>query len=156
MKLSEFKSHLEELSTMQFRKENGESVPVHFHITEAGLITRHFMDCGDKVRLDKKINFQIWVYHDIHHRLSPQKLLGIINKSAPLFEDEDLDIEVEYQTDTIGRYGLDFQDGTFILTSMETDCLAKEVCFTPQKIKQKLSLKDLTSQTVCTPGTGCC
>jgi len=46
MKLSEFKHLLSNLETLHFRLENGHQVPVHFHVTEVGMITKKFIDCG--------------------------------------------------------------------------------------------------------------
>ncbi len=70
---------------------------------------------------------------------------------------ENLDIEVEYQSNTIGKYDLDFNGKDFVLVSKKTDCLAKENCGVPAD-KQKISLSDLskTEKSCCTPGSGCC
>lgn len=35
---------MEDLSI--FKLENGNSVPEHFHVTEVGIITKDFIDCG--------------------------------------------------------------------------------------------------------------
>ena len=45
-KLSDFKKHLSILETLTFVQTNGDLVPAHFHITEVGLITKQFIDCG--------------------------------------------------------------------------------------------------------------
>lgn len=156
MKLSEFKNHLNEVNTVNFVQPNGTMVPSHFHITEAGLVSKHFIDCGGTIRTEKAANFQVWTANDTEHRLEPSKLLKIISISEPLFDKEDLEIEVEYQTDTVGKYGLSFQGGNFVLTAKHTDCLAKDNCGVPQD-KQKLQLADLeTGKSCCTPGGGCC
>jgi hypothetical protein len=156
MKLSTFKQHLNNVNAVNFVQPNGTSIPRHFHITEAGLVTKQFIDCGGTVRQEKVINFQVWVAHDSDHRLEPSKLLKIISLSEKLFGNEDLAIEIEYQSDTIGKYGLDFQGENFVLTSKQTDCLAKDNCGVPQD-KQQLQLSDLeTSKGCCTPGGGCC
>jgi hypothetical protein len=156
MKLSAFKTQLSSLDSLNFQLSSGEKVPAHFHITEAGLTTKHFIDCGGTVRLEKSVNFQLYVAGDIEHRLSPQKLMGILAKSAPLFGEEDLEIEVEFQSNTIGKYGLGFDNGTFVLTPTFTDCLAKDNCGIPHQKKQ-LSLVELqTADACCTPGSGCC
>ena len=153
MKLSTFKQHLDNVNTVNFVQPNGTYVPRHFHVTEAGLITKYFIDCGGTVREEKVINFQVWVADDTDHRLEPQKLLGIIALSQKLFGNEDLDIEVEYQSDTIGKYGLDFKGENFLLTAKQTDCLAKDNCGIPQELK----FAELeTGQGCCTPGGGCC
>lgn len=44
MKLSQVKSVLKELETIGFQLPNGELVPSHFHVTEVGKITKHFID----------------------------------------------------------------------------------------------------------------
>lgn len=153
MKLSEFKKHLTGLTQLNFVQPNGHYVPRHFHITEAGLITKHFIDCGGTIRTEKAINFQVWVAEDFNHRLEPQKLLKIIALSEKLFEGQDLEVEIEYQTETIGKYGVDFNGHNFLLTAKQTDCLAKELCGTPQ-----LELVSETAETTgcCKPGGGCC
>ncbi|MBK8659746.1 MAG: hypothetical protein IPN22_12965 [Bacteroidetes bacterium] len=153
MKLSTFKQHLNRVNAVNFVQPNGHFVPRHFHITEAGLVTKHFIDCGGTVRQEKAINFQVWVANDTDHRLAPQKLLNIISLSEKLFGNEDLEIEVEYQSDTIGKYGLDFQGENFLLTAKQTDCLAKDNCGIPQDL-QVSALE--TTNSCCTPGGGCC
>jgi hypothetical protein len=156
MKLSEFKTHLNKVNQVNFVQPNGTAVPKHFHITEAGLVTKHFVDCGGTVRTEKVINFQLWTSHDTDHRLEPNKVLKIISLSENLFGNEDLDIEVEYQTETVGKYGLDFNGESFLLTVKQTDCLAKDNCGVPKE-KQKLQLAEIeTSKSCCTPGGGCC
>ena len=156
MKLSEFKQRLNTVNNVNFIQPNGTNVPSHFHITEAGLVTKHFIDCGGTERTEKVINFQLWTSKDFDHRLEPTKLLKIITLSEKIFGNEDLEIEVEYQTDTIGKYGLDFQSENFLLTAKHTDCLAKDNCGIPNE-KQKLQLAELeTSKSCCTPGGGCC
>jgi len=157
MKLSELKNHLNNVTAVNFIQPNGTFVPRHFHITEAGLVSKNFIDCGGTVRTEKAITFQLWTANDYNHKLEPQKLLKIISLSQKLFGNEDLDIEVEYQGDTIGRYGLDFKGENFLLTAKQTDCLAKDNCGVPQD-KQKLELAELhqEKQTSCKPGDKCC
>lgn len=157
MKLSQFKKDLESIHELIFVKANGALVPKHFHITEMGLITKHFIDCGGKERTEKTISFQVWIADDFDHRLEPQKLKTIISIAEKLFGNEDLEIEVEYQTETISRYGLVFDGRNFLFTSKQTDCLAKEHCGIPQE-NQKIKLSELQSsqKSCCTPGSGCC
>lgn len=50
MKLSEIKTHLESATAVNFQLPNGTFVPEHFHVTEVGIITKNFVDCGGKVR----------------------------------------------------------------------------------------------------------
>jgi hypothetical protein len=156
MKLSTFKEHLNNANTVNFVLPNGTFVPKHFHVTEAGLITKNFIDCGGTVRTEKVVSFQLWVAEDLEHKLEAEKLLGIIALSEKLFGKEDLEIEVEYQSSTIGKYGLDFNDQNFLLTAKQTNCLAKDRCGIPLN-KIKLQMAEIeTSKTSCTPGGGCC
>ncbi len=50
MKLSEIKASLVGLTEIVFQLPNGEFVPPHFHITEVGAVSRHFIDCGGTER----------------------------------------------------------------------------------------------------------
>ena len=46
MKISVLKNHLENLTELNFKLPDGTFVPAHFHLTEIGLMTKHFVDCG--------------------------------------------------------------------------------------------------------------
>jgi hypothetical protein len=156
MKLSEIKTQLIHLEKIAFELPNGELVPEHFHVTEVGKITKHFIDCGGTVRNEEVLNFQLWEADDYNHRLHPEKLISIIELSEKLFAIGDLDIEVEYQGTTIGKYGLDFNGTNFVLTNTLTDCLAKDKCDIPEK--PKLEILDVVQNNTnsCAPGSGCC
>jgi len=156
MKLSEIKNHLATAETINFKLASGAYVPEHFHVTEVGLVHKHFIDCGGTVRFEKIANFQLWDANDIEHRLKPGKLMKIISLSEKVLGIEDLEIEVEYQTDTIGKYSLHYNGKDFILVPKQTACLASESCGAPST-KQKVNLNELQTQTACcTPGGGCC
>lgn len=156
MKLSTIKTYLDTLDAVQFQLPNGTFVPQHFHITEVGVITKDFIDCGGTVRHEKVANFQLWEAGDFDHRLAPQKLVGIINLSEKILGMEDLEIEVEYQSDTIGKYGLEFNGTNFMLTFKQTNCLASDACGIPAE-KLKKDLSELTeTKNACSPGGGCC
>lgn len=154
MKLSEFKKILKEQTIISFKLPDGQYVPSHFHVTEVGSVSKHFIDCGGTVRTEKKVNFQLWEANDYDHRLHPEKLVSIIELSEKTLDLKDEEIEVEYQGETIGKYGIDWINGEFVLTSTTTDCLAKDKCGVPVE-KVKRSLSSLT-QNKCTPGSGCC
>jgi len=123
MKLSEIKTILSTVETVNFELENGTQVPEHFHVTEVGVVTKHFIDCGGKERIEKTANFQLWDANDFEHRLKPQKLLNIISLSEQLLGMGDLEIEVEYQTTTIGKYNLAFDLENFVLVNKQTNKL---------------------------------
>lgn len=157
MKLSEIKKHLTNLETIAFQLPNGTLVPNHFHVTEIGKITKNFIDCGGTIRNEEVVNFQLWEADDYDHRLHPEKLVDIIKLSEQVLNIGDLEIEVEYQGNTIEKYTLDFDGKTFLLTSKQTDCLAKDNCGIPEG-KQKVSLSNINkpSEPCCTPSTTCC
>jgi hypothetical protein len=156
MKLSELKKELSASESLTFIQPNGELVPPHFHITEVGLSAKHFIDCGSSIHTEKWANFQIWVAQDTEHRLKPSSLLKIINQSAMVLGEEDLEVEIEYQTDTVGKYALSTQDGKFILVPRQTDCLAKSTCGISEP-KEKFEMIEIgSSASCCTPGGGCC
>lgn len=155
MKLSEIKQHLSHLVTIGFQLPNGQLVASHFHVTEIGKVEKHFIDCGGTVRRENVINFQLWEANDYDHRLHPEKLVHIIELSERILELPDLEIEVEYQGETIGKYGLDFDGKHFLLTTTKTDCLAKSACGIPVS-KPKMKFSELQNSTCCTPESGCC
>ena len=156
MKLSEIKNILSTLENVAFVLENGNLVPEHFHVTEIGLITKNFIDCGGTIRNEKTINFQLWNANDFEHRLKPKKLLDIISLSEKTLGIEDYEIEVEYQTETIGKYDLDFNGENFLLLNKKTACLASDQCGVPTT-KPKIKLSEIKNQpNCCTPGGSCC
>ena len=108
MLLSQFLLALNQVEDFRFQTPNGEFVPPHFHITEVGMSHKHFIDCGGKIRNEKIVNFQLWYSNDFNHRLKPKKLIDIIELSETKFSMENLDIEIEYQSETIGKYNVSF------------------------------------------------
>ena len=156
MKLSQIKEILATVEAVNFKLPNGTSVPEHFHVTEVGLITKNFIDCGGTVRNETVVNFQLWNANDFEHRLKPQKLMNIIQLSEKVLGIQDYEIEVEYQDTTIGKYDLDFNGSDFVLVNKQTACLAQDQCGIPQE-NPKVRLSDMNNETsCCTPNGGCC
>lgn len=157
MKLSNVKNSLTNLDKVAFQLPNGDFVPQHFHVTEVGVINKRFIDCGGTLRNETVVNFQLWEADDYDHRLAPKKLHDIITLSEEKLGIEDWEIEVEYQGETIGKYGLDFNGSNFLLTTKMTDCLAKDNCGIPeQKPRIRLSAIGADAGGSCAPGSGCC
>jgi len=150
MKLSEIKTALRYLKEVSFVLPNGETVPTHFHVTEVGLSTKHFIDCGGTVREEQTVNFQLYTATDYDHRLSTEKLSSIIELSEKTLILPDAQIEVEFQGRTIEKYGLAFVNGQFHLKAKKTDCLAKEQCGIPV-----VEQNEPVQVKACTPGSGC-
>lgn len=153
MKIADLKKHLAVLDAIRFRMPNGSYLPPHFHVTEVGLVNKHFIDCGGVERKETAANFQLWEAGDYDHRLAPQKFLHILNLSHKVLGDEELDIEVEYQQNTIGKFGLDFDGKDFVLTPKQTACLAQDACGIPNGA----TLTQIQSpESCCSPKNGCC
>jgi hypothetical protein len=156
MNFTQFKESLSSIHELTILLPDNSLIPQHFHITEVGLITKHFIDCGGKERINKVISFQLWVAEDVKHRLSPKRVTSILNQSAFITGAADFEIEVEYQTNTIGKYGIEFNGQHFQLTNKFTECLASEVCGTNSE-KYNMNLDELKPlDACCTPSGGCC
>lgn len=154
MTFLEIKNVLKDLQKVQFQLPNGTKVPDHFHVTEVGTISKNFIDCGGTLRKEEVISFQLWSSFDYDHRLKPDKLINIMELSERVLNITDGEVEVEYQGETIQKFGVDFNGESFVLVSKQTDCLAKDNCGIPT-IKPKVKLSDLKGGT-CTPDGGCC
>lgn len=142
MTLLEFKEiltqHKDSPNPILFNLDNGGLVPPYFHITEMGLKTKHFVDCGGTLRSEQNITFQIWTADDFNHRITPTKLLSIIDSALtlPYFQKLNGDIEMEYQNQTIGLYGVEHIGMlSFNLTPKKTNCLAPDKCGITPKIQ---------------------
>ena len=153
MLLTAFKQSLIELDTLKFQLPNGQFVPSHFHITEVGNVKRNYIDCGGKLREENKINLQLWVASDTNHRLKPNDILEILQLAEKQLGYSNLELEVEYQQNTVGRYKLAFDGTVFQLINTQTACLALDQCGIPQE-KPRVRLS--TTGVNCNPNSGCC
>ena len=50
MVLSEFLLALNQTTSFRFQLPNGDFVPPHFHITEVGMVHKHFIDCRHRTK----------------------------------------------------------------------------------------------------------
>lgn len=155
MKLSDVKKVLTESATIGFQLPDGSLVPSHYHVTEVGMVEKNFIDCGGTIRKENVISFQLWYSYDYNHRIHPEKLLQIIQISESKLDLPDWEVEVEYQTDTIGKFALDYDGANFKLLAKQTDCLAKDNCGIPIQ-KLKVPLSQLQQSACCGEGSDCC
>ncbi len=155
MKVRELVQHLSVKQQVQFQLEDGTLVPDHFHVTEMGLVLKNYVDCGGKMRNERSATFQLWVAGDTDHRMTSQKFLGIIAIADGLYGIQDLEVQVEYQQDTIGVFDLNYNGEKFVLQSKQTACLAEDACGIPEQ-KRKVTISDLNAQGCCQPGSKCC
>lgn len=141
-------------AALHLRLPDGSLVPPHFHVTEVGRIRKDFIDCGGTRRTAQSCSLQVWVADDTDHRLQAGKLANILRLAAPLFEQEPLPVELEYEDDVISQYPLEGIEITpmgllFVLGGKHTDCLAKDKCGIPARGSVGLGLTSCD-----TPG--CC
>lgn len=157
MLLSELKSFLTTVDTFSFTLPDGSLVPRHFHVTEVGEVTKHFIDCGGTRRMERVVSLQLWSAEDYDHRLAPDKLIKILDIGEDQLGLGNWPVEVEYQGDrTIQKFGLEARDGSLHLSTKLTDCLAKDSCGTGAKPKVSLSAFTAKPASGCTPEGGCC
>ena len=152
MTLHQLQSHLRRQPSLRITLPNGHPVPAHFHITEVGEVTKHFIDCGGTVRRERRISLQLWTADDLDHRLKAEKAVKILELAERTLGLGDVEIEVEYQgATTIERYGLAADEAGLRLMTTQTACLALEACAVPA-----VSAKSLPLAGSCSPGSGCC
>lgn len=137
------------------------TVPVSFHITEVGHVTKTFIDCGGKVHTVQTCQLQAWLGEDTDHRLLAGKMAGVLAQAAAqgvLPAGEDLDVEFEYEDVALSQYTVARETVTenavvLHLAAKHTDCLAKDVCLPPLP----MMAGDATAAACCgSSGTGCC
>jgi hypothetical protein len=152
MKLHEFKALLEANRDKQFLLQlpNEKTVPQSFHITEVGLVTKTFIDCGGKVHSLQTCQLQAWIGPDVDHRIEAGKMADILKVSASIVPNDFLYLEIEYEDDIISQYPVaeavvTDEAVTLVLTTKHTDCLAKELCMVPS-----------TNGASCCGPAGCC
>lgn len=105
----------------------------HFHVTEVGKVTKDFVDCGGVRRKVDACVLQTLVANDVDHRLAPSKLLGILEKSDVLEMDDNTEVEIEIQGDSVETYSIGQSTVTgptltLHLQAKQTACLAPDKC----------------------------
>lgn len=112
---------------------DGDSIDLHFHVTEVGRVQKDFVDCGGTVRRTVTCLLQTWVGEDVDHRITAGKLLKAFEHSAAVLGSEDLAVELEYEACNVIQFTVtaveDEGDRLVVrLGSKHTACLAKEAC----------------------------
>ena len=135
MKVSSFFKNLDNVSEdkqVVFKTPDGKFVPFHFHVTEAATINKKFKDCGGVERNETYASIQLWVANDFEHRINAGKIRKIILNTL-IDNENDMDIVVEYETDTLSIYNIDsveIVENTLVysLLKKKADCLAPDKC----------------------------
>ncbi len=114
----------------------GSAVPVSFHITEVGYVTKKFIDCGGRLHTVQTCQLQAWLGSDTDHRLYAGKMAGVLRLAEAkgvLPAGEDLEVEIEYEDAALSQhpvagYAVTPEAVVLTLAAKHTDCLAKEFC----------------------------
>jgi hypothetical protein len=117
---------------------DGSCVPANFHVTEMGIVSKRFVDCGGTQRKSESCVLQVWVADDFDHRLKSDKLDSIVQTSRSLLGLMDktygsLPVEIEFENEVISQYPLGDVEVTpngllFVLGKKHTACLAPDKC----------------------------
>jgi hypothetical protein len=141
MKITELKNELKKRPTAQLRfaLPNGETVPVHAHVTEVARVDKRFIDCGGTLRNDSHCRLQTWISDDLEHRLTAGKLARILEMATPVLGPDDLEVDVEHEIGFITQFPLAavevVADGIVLhLSKRHTACLAQDKCKPPTKV----------------------
>src|SRR5579871_2879957 len=138
MKVSEFKKALSENAGQNicFLLPTGSKTPPHAHVTEVARIDKKFIDCGGTQRTETACRLQVWFKDDTEHRLTAGRLLAILEKSGPVLETDDLEMDVEYEAPYIAQFPLEKAEvaGDELIVHLgvkHTACLAEDKCCPP-------------------------
>ena len=109
MKIADLKNSLNQhpAANVRFLLPNGDSVPVHAHVTEVARIDKQFVDCGGTLRKDSLCRLQTWFADDVDHRLTAGKLLKILDKAKSFLASDDLEVDVEHEIVFISQFPLE-------------------------------------------------
>ncbi len=118
---------------LSLRLPDGDAIAPHFHVTEVGLVTKRFIDCGGTVRESSSCLLQVWRGPDLDHRLSAGRLASILDMARAVVPREDLEVEVEHEGCALSQYviagsGIAGDALELVLGGKQADCLAKEAC----------------------------
>ena len=151
MNLADFKELLGQYPglNLRFILPDGAPVPAHAHVTEVARIDKRFVDCGGTARTETYCRLQTWVAHDLDHRLTAGKLLGILRKAETTLQSEELEVDIEHEVQFISQFPLAIVEPrgnelVFQLTVRHTACLAEDKCL-PKNLQSPLSFKPLPS-----------
>ncbi len=115
----------------RFMLPNGEHIPSHAHVTEVGLVSKTFIDCGGVTGKTDTAVLQTHVMEDTDHRLSSERFAKILDLGDRVLPNDQLDVEVEYDCCVVGQYPIATarpagEHLELILENRRTQCLARE------------------------------
>src|SRR4051812_9596773 len=94
MLLHEFKAALRNhpRRALRFMLPNGSAVPIAYHITEVGHVTKRFIDCGGTSRAVESVQLQLWLGRDTEHRLTAAKVAQILDVAKTIVPRDDVPV----------------------------------------------------------------
>jgi hypothetical protein len=115
----------------RFVLPHGDCIPAHAHVTEVGHVTRNFIDCGGLTGRSESVLIQTHVGNDTDHRLSSDRLAGILRMGDRVLPHNRLDVEIEYDCCVVAQYPvlharLAGEHLEIVLRHKRTHCLAQE------------------------------
>jgi hypothetical protein len=144
---------------------DGHAVAPHFHVTEVGHVRKNYMDCGGTRRSEDSCVLQTWVFTDVDHRLTSDKLAQIVRLAGDVLPSFTLPVEIEHEAGVISQYPMqsgssDGQTLTLYAGSKHTACQAMDLCCAPE-VAPVTGLPVVQASTTgvtarCAPGSGCC
>ena len=143
-------------SSLQFQLPDTTLIPESFHVTEVGIVTGHFIDCGGVTRLDEHVQLQLWLGTDTAHRLNAGKLASVLASSRRVLQQmadyQSKAVMIEYETNQTSYYrisSMEKNSGTlrFGLSTTTTQCLATN------RVQQSTAVK---TDNLCCPPRSCC
>ncbi|TWT73421.1 hypothetical protein Pla123a_37560 [Posidoniimonas polymericola] len=159
MNLTEFRQVLADHPRhgLRFVISDQAAIADHFHVTEVGRVEKRFVDCGGQPRQTVACVLQTLVAHDVDHRLTTDKLAGILKLVDSLDLPVDAPVEVEHQERSVSVDavdGVEVANGVveFSLAAKQTACLAEDACGlapTPQGL-------NVIGGDCCGGSSGCC
>ena len=133
MKLKELRAILEANpgARPRFTLADGDQIPAHFHVTEVGYATKHFIDCGGVTGQTETCVLQTWLGDDLDHRLSAETLAKILALGDRVLPSQELEVEIEYDCCVVAQYPITAATRSgahleFTLENKKTQCLARE------------------------------
>lgn len=162
MLLSKLKKSLSEHGSrnIRFILPTGSKIPPHAHVTEVARIDKQFIDCGGTHRTETVCRLQTWFQDDTDHRLTAEKLLGILEKSASFLKTDELEVDVEHEAPFVSHFPIEKVevDGEVLIVHLgikHTACLAEDRCL-PPNLNKPYQFKSLPNLRNLRPKKSCC
>ena len=133
MKLSDLRAVLEQQPNTlpRFVLPDGDSIPLHAHVTEVGYVVKNFIDCGGVTGKVESAVLQTHVGRDIDHRLSSATFAKILKLGERVLPHDQLEVAIEYDCCVVAQYPVtevtpagEYLD--VIVGKGRTQCLAQE------------------------------